>query len=84
MAIYRKGADPVALRASAERISACSRELDGIRSHAGQAVRGLRGQWGGGDLDSFLGRWPGTGVGDLLEDWLVGTLGRGTINLRSA
>lgn len=63
MAIYRKGADPVALLASAERISGYSRELDAVRSHASQAVRDLRGQWGGGDLDAFIGSWPNTDAG---------------------
>lgn len=60
MAIYKKGADTAALRACAERVSAYSRELDGIRGDASRAVRGLKGQWGGGDLDTFLGRWPST------------------------
>ncbi|MEO6998811.1 MAG: C2 family cysteine protease [Terracoccus sp.] len=62
MAVYRKGADPVALLAS-ERMRGYSRELDAVRSHAGEAVRDLRGQWGGGDLDAFAGSWPNADAG---------------------
>jgi uncharacterized protein YukE len=58
MAIYKKGADPVALRASAERLSGHARECEGVKSEAGRAVQALRGQWGGADLDHLMERWP--------------------------
>lgn len=58
MAIYKKGADPVALRASAERLSGHARECDGVKAEAGRAVQALRGQWGGADLDHLMERWP--------------------------
>ncbi|MEW1954824.1 hypothetical protein [Terrabacter sp. NPDC080008] len=58
MAIYKKGADPVALRASAERLSGHARECDGVKVEAGRAVQALRGQWGGSDLDQLMERWP--------------------------
>lgn len=58
MAIYKKGADPVALRASAERLSGHVRECDGVKAEAGRAVQALRGQWGGADLDHLMERWP--------------------------
>lgn len=58
MAIYKKGADPVALRASAERLSGHARECEGVKAEAGRAVQALRGQWGGADLDHLMERWP--------------------------
>jgi hypothetical protein len=58
MAIYRKGSDPVALRASAERITAHARECDAVKTEAGRAVHALRGHWGGGDLEHLMNRWP--------------------------
>src|SRR4051812_17149043 len=76
MAIYRKGADPVALRASAERITGHARECDTVKSEAGRAVHALKGQWGGADLDHLMSRWPpveaqltqfGTDLGRLAE-----------------
>lgn len=76
MAIYKKGADPVALRAAAERLSAHARDCDGVRAAAGGAMRSLRGQWGGADLEHLMGQWPpleaqlasfGTDLGRLAE-----------------
>ena len=76
MAIYKKGADPVALRASAERLTGHARECDGVKAEAGRAVQALRGQWGGSDLDQLMERWPpveaqltafGTDLGRLAE-----------------
>ena len=76
MAIYRKGADPVALRASAERLTGHARECESVKSEAGRAVHALQGQWGGGDLDHLMSRWPpieaqltrfGTDLGSLAE-----------------
>lgn len=58
MAIYKKGADPTALRASAERITAHARECDAVRGDAARAVSALRGQWSGGDLDHLMTQWP--------------------------
>ncbi len=58
MAIYKKGADPVALRASAERITAHARDCESVRGEASRAVGSLRGQWGGGDLEHLMTRWP--------------------------
>lgn len=58
MAIYKKGADPVALRASADRITAHARECDTVKGEAGRAVHALKGQWGGADLDHLMNRWP--------------------------
>lgn len=58
MAIYRKGSDPVALRASAERLTAHARDLESLRAEANRSVHGLKGHWGGGDLDHLLDRWP--------------------------
>ncbi len=58
MAIYRKGADPVALRGSAERIDAHAGDLESLRGEATRAVHGLKGHWGGGGLDHLLDRWP--------------------------
>lgn len=60
MAIYRKGADTVALRASADRLTGMGRELDGIGVECNRAVGSLRGSWGGGDLDHLVQRWPAT------------------------
>lgn len=76
MAIYKKGADPVALRSAAERITAHARECDTVRGEASRAVGALKGQWGGGDLDHLMNRWPpieaqltqfGTDLGKLAE-----------------
>jgi hypothetical protein len=58
MAIYKKGADPVALRASAERITGHARECESLKGDASRAVHALKGQWGGGDLDHLMSRWP--------------------------
>ncbi len=58
MAIYKKGADPVALRASAERITAHARDCESVRGEASRAVGALRSQWGGGDLEHLMTRWP--------------------------
>lgn len=58
MAIYRKGADPVALRAGADRIEGHARDIESLRAEATRAVQGLKGHWGGGDLDHLLDRWP--------------------------
>jgi uncharacterized protein YukE len=76
MAIYKKGADPVALRASAERITGHARECDTLKGEASRAVHALKGQWGGADLDHLMDRWPpveaqltqfGTDLGKLAE-----------------
>ena len=76
MAIYKKGADPVALRASAERITGHARECDTVKGEASRAVHALKGQWGGADLDHLMNRWPpveaqltqfGTDLGKLAE-----------------
>ncbi|GAB3880719.1 hypothetical protein [Terrabacter terrigena] len=76
MAIYKKGADPVALRASAERITGHARECESVKGEASRAVHALKGQWGGGDLDHLMNRWPpieaqltqfGTDLGKLAE-----------------
>ena len=76
MAIYKKGADPVALRASAERITGHARECETVKGEASRAVHALKGQWGGGDLDHLMNRWPpieaqltqfGTDLGKLAE-----------------
>lgn len=58
MAIYRKGSDPIALRASADRIAAHARECEALRTEAGRAVHSLKGHWAGGDLDHLMSRWP--------------------------
>ncbi|MEP6798548.1 MAG: C2 family cysteine protease [Lapillicoccus sp.] len=60
MAIFSKGADPEALHQSATRLGAYARECEAVRAAAGQAVGLLHGQWGGGDLDQLIGRWPST------------------------
>jgi hypothetical protein len=49
MAIYKKGADPVALRSAAERLTAHARECDAVRGEAAGAMGALRGSWGGRD-----------------------------------
>jgi uncharacterized protein YukE len=76
MAIYKKGADPVALRASAERLTGHARECDTVKGEASRAVHALKGQWGGADLDHLMNRWPpveaqltqfGTDLGKLAE-----------------
>ncbi|GAA3713101.1 hypothetical protein GCM10022399_32300 [Terrabacter ginsenosidimutans] len=76
MAIYKKGADPVALRASAERITGHARECETVKGEASRAVHALKGQWGGADLDHLMNRWPpveaqltqfGTDLGKLAE-----------------
>ena len=76
MAIYKKGADPVALRASAERITGHARECETVEGEASRAGHALKGQWGGGDLDHLMNRWPpveaqltqfGTDLGKLAE-----------------
>lgn len=76
MAIYKKGADPVALRASADRITGHARECDTVKGEASRAVHALKGQWGGADLDHLMNRWPpveaqltqfGTDLGKLAE-----------------
>jgi len=58
MAIYKKGADPVALRSAADRLTAHARDCESVRSEASRAVGTLRGNWGGGDLDHLMSRWP--------------------------
>lgn len=57
MAIFSKGANPVALRQSAERLSMLTAELDGVASSSRHAVGQLKGNWGGGDLEYALTRW---------------------------
>ncbi|MEO6997198.1 MAG: C2 family cysteine protease [Terracoccus sp.] len=58
MAIYRKGADPVALRGSARRLEHCAATANEVCDTAGQAVVSLRASWGGGDRDALTSRWP--------------------------
>ncbi len=58
MAIYRKGADPVALRASARRLELCATTAGEVCDTAGRAVSSLRSQWSGGDLEHLTGSWP--------------------------
>ncbi|WP_404392042.1 WXG100 family type VII secretion target [Humibacillus xanthopallidus] len=58
MAIYKKGADPVALRSAADRLTAHARDCESVRSEASRAVGTLKGNWGGGDLDHLMSRWP--------------------------
>ena len=42
MAIYKKGADPVALRSAADRLTAHARDCESVRSEASRAVGALR------------------------------------------
>lgn len=58
MAIYKKGSDPVALRASAERMTAHARSCEAVRSEASRALHSLEGQWRGGDLQQLMRSWP--------------------------
>ncbi|TQM64119.1 WXG100 family type VII secretion target [Humibacillus xanthopallidus] len=58
MAIYKKGADPVALRSAADRLTAHARDCDTVRGEAARAIGALRGSWGGRDLDHLMSRWP--------------------------
>ena len=76
MAIYKKGADPVALRSAAERITGHVRECETVRGEATRAVNALKGSWGGGDLEHLMSKWPpldaqlgqfGTDLGRLAE-----------------
>lgn len=60
MAIYRKGSDPVALRACARRLDLCATSATEVCDSAGRAVATLRSSWSGGDLDQLMGRWPAT------------------------
>ena len=43
MAIYKKGADPVALRSAADRLTAHARDCESVRSEASRAVGTLNG-----------------------------------------
>ncbi len=76
MAIYKKGADPVALRSAAERITGHVRECETVRGEATRAVNAIKGNWGGGDLEHLMSKWPpldaqlgqfGTDLGRLAE-----------------
>ncbi|WP_076259688.1 hypothetical protein [Intrasporangium flavum] len=76
MAIYKKGADPVALRSAAERITGHVRECESVRGEATRAVNAIKGNWGGGDLEHLMSKWPpldaqlgqfGTDLGKLAE-----------------
>ena len=58
MAIYKKGADPGALRSAADRLTAHARDCDAVRGEAARAIGALKGHWGGGDLDHLMSRWP--------------------------
>lgn len=58
MAIFRKGSDPVALRAAAERVQAGARACEAVRGEASRAVHALRGHWGGGNLERLMSQWP--------------------------
>lgn len=58
MAIYKKGADPVALRSAADRLTAHARDCDTVRGEAARAIGALKGSWGGPDLDQLMSRWP--------------------------
>ena len=58
MAIYKKGADPVALRSAADRLAAHARDCESVRGEATRAIGALKGSWGGGDLDHLMSRWP--------------------------
>lgn len=58
MAIYKKGADPDALDRSAGVLTQAARECTTVR-HAVNGVMGsLKGNWGGGDLQGLMDRWP--------------------------
>ncbi len=76
MAIYKKGADPVALRSAAERITGHARECETVRGEATRVVNAIKSNWGGGDLDHLMSKWPpldaqlgqfGTDLGKLAE-----------------
>jgi len=76
MAIYKKGADPVALRSAAERITGHVRECETVRGEATRAVNAIKGNWGGGDLEHLMSKWApldaqlgqfGTDLGKLAE-----------------
>ena len=58
MAIYKKGSDPVALRASAERLTAHARSCEAVKADAARAMHSLKGHWTGGDLQHLMGQWP--------------------------
>lgn len=57
MAIYKKGADPVALRLSAGRFIGHARECEAVRGETARAIRALGAEWGGADHDHLLARW---------------------------
>lgn len=68
MAIYRKGADPTALRAAAVRMDGYAREFATVRTAVDGVFRGLPNGWAGGDLRRFADGWRGAGANvDALE-----------------
>lgn len=59
MAIYRKGADPEALRAAAGRMDGFAREFGAVRTTVDGVLRALPNGWAGSDLRRFAEGWRG-------------------------
>lgn len=76
MAIYRKGADPDALDASADRLDSYAGACRNARSSVDEVVGSLQGSWGGGDAERLTSHWRRTSpTFDHLDSALTG-LGR--------
>lgn len=72
MVVFRKGADPVALDASASRLEAFARECRSVRIASEEVVGRLGAAWAGRDLERLRGDWQRAAPGmDLVEKTLV-------------
>ncbi len=72
MVVFRKGADPVALDASASRLEAFARECRSVRIASEEVVGRLGDAWAGRDLERLRGDWQRAAPGmDLVEKTLV-------------
>ncbi len=57
MVVFRKGADPDVLDATAARLDGCAGESRHARTAVDQAVSALAGAWGGPDFEGFRSSW---------------------------
>lgn len=72
MVVFSKGADPVALDASARQLDAFARECRSARIASEEAIGRLGSAWAGPDLERLRGDWQRAAPGmDLLETALV-------------
>lgn len=75
MAIYRNGADPVALRAAGVRFEALAREFAGVRATVEQTTAAALTHWAGADGARFTDRWRASAPAMHALEQALGSLG---------